>query len=143
MLINKIQNDTKQAMLNKEKAKLSTLRLLIAKLEKTKVALKLSNVNELTDEQVQSVINKNIKELDKEMESYIAVGRTTESQETEKEVLLSYLPKQLTKQEITDIVKEVMIVNESLGMVMAELSSRLKGKADMKLVSQIVKELRK
>lgn len=142
MLIQTIKNDMKQAMLNKEKEKLSTLRMLVADLEKEKVALKLANVIDLTEDQTITVINRSVKKLDKEIESYIAVSRETDKQEVEKQVLLSYLPKQLSDEEIMDIIKEVMIINPSMGMIMAELSTRLKGKADMKKVSQLVQKAR-
>lgn len=142
-LITQIQSDTKQALLNKEKAKLSTLRLLIADLEKEKVTLKLSTVSELKDEQVTTVINRSIKKLDKEIESYIAVGRGVESQESEKKVLQSYLPEQLSEAEIREIVKHSfdLVTRGEIKNPMKYLSQRLKGRADMKLVSEIAKEL--
>lgn len=140
-LVNKIKTDSIQAMKNKETATLSTLRLLIAELEKEKISLK---VAELSDEQAQSVISRQIKKLDKEIESYVAVCRGTESQEVEKELLQSYLPKQLSDEELYDIVVEVaMRTKESggnIGTAMKSLSS-LKGKADMGEVSKLVREL--
>lgn len=144
MLINKIKEDIKQAMRDKEKgkAKLSTLRMLLAKIEKEKVVLKLVDVSNLTNEQVQSVITKNIKELDKEIDSYVAVNRNTESQDSEKALLLTYLPTQLTEEEIRVEVAHAkgLVANGEIKNPMQYLSKELKGKADMGLVTKIVKE---
>lgn len=139
-LLSNIKQDRITAMKNGDKATRETLQLLLAKVEKAQI----ENKAELTDEQVQAVISKNIKELDKEMESYIAVGRPTDSQEKEKELLLSYLPKQLTEDEIKAVIAEFAKNTADTGMkigeAMKELSTILKGKADMKLVSKLAKE---
>src|SRR5690606_32618907 len=102
-LVTKIKSDSVQAMKDKDKDKLSTLRLLISELEKEKVSKKLSDVTDLTDEQAQAVISRQIKKLDKEIEAYVGAGRSTESQETEKELLKTYLPKQATEEEIREL----------------------------------------
>lgn len=139
LLLN-IKQDRITAMKTGDKATRETLQLLLAKIEKAQI----ENKAELTDEQVQAVVSKNIKELDKEMESYVAVGRGAESQEKEKELLLTYLPKQLTEDEIKEIVAKVAKNTAESGLkigeAMKELSAILKGKADMKLVSKLAKE---
>lgn len=143
MLITQIKADLKQSIKEKDTAKKSTLRMLLAKLEKEKVAKKLTDVSELTNKQVQSVISKNVKELDKEIESYVAVERDTTSQEAEKQLLMDYLPKQLSEEETKAVVIEVSnatkISGGNIGMAMKELSARLKGKADMSLVNKLTK----
>jgi len=139
-LLSNIKQDRITAMKNGDKATRETLQLLLAKVEKAQI----ENKAELTNEQVQAVISKNIKELDKEMESYVAVGRPTDSQEKEKELLLSYLPKQLTENEVKAVIAEFAKNTADTGMkigeAMKELSTILKGKADMKLVSKLAKE---
>ena len=141
-LVTQIKLDQIKAMKSKEKEKLSTLRLLIAELEKERIELK---IVELSDSQVENVISRQIKKLDKEIEAYVAVGRGTDSQNSEKELLLSYLPKQASEDEIRELVF-LAIALTSKGEIknpMQYLSSKLKGKADMSLVSKIVKELNK
>lgn len=139
-LLSNIKQDRITAMKNGDKATRETLQLLLAKVEKAQI----ENKAELTNEQVQAVISKNIKELDKEMESYVAVGRPTDSQEKEKELLLSYLPKQLTEDEVKAVIAEFAKNTADTGMkigeAMKELSAILKGKADMKLVSKLAKD---
>lgn len=145
-LVNRVKTDSVEAMRDRTeagKAKLSTLRLLVAELEKEKVQHKLSEISGLTDEQAQSVISRQIKKLDAEMDSYIAVGRSTEKQEAEKALLITYLPKQLTEEEIIAEVKHAIELT-SKGEIknpMQYLSKACKGKADMKKVQAFVKEL--
>ena len=138
MLLKKIKDDRITAMKNKDKATRDTLELLLAKIEKEKIALKA----ELTKEQIEVVIARTLKELDKEMEAYKAVSRETKSQETEKELLLSYMPKQLTEDEIrVEIAHAVSLVERGeIKNPMQYLSNKLKGKANMGLVMKIVKE---
>lgn len=145
MLIKKIQEERTEAMKNKEVAKLSTLRLLLAKLEKEKVNLKLEDLSKLSDEQVESVIQRNIKEIDKEIAAYQEVGKEVTNQQNEKELLLTYLPKQLSENEIIEAVKTIVetVVNNrgNFGAVMQAVSKELKGKADMSLASKTAKAM--
>jgi len=144
-LVTKIKSDSVQAMKDKDKDKLSTLRLLISELEKEKVSKKLSDVTDLTDEQAQAVISRQIKKLDKEIEAYVGAGRSTESQETEKELLKTYLPKQATEEEIRELAYKAdsLVRNRKIKNAMQFLSQELRGKADMKLVAKIAKEVQK
>jgi uncharacterized protein len=138
-LVKKIKQDSINALKEKNKEKLSSLRLLLAELEKEKIKLK---TPELTDSEAESVINRQIKKLDKEIEAYVAVNRNTDSQHVERELLLTYLPKQLSEEEIREVVAHaVKIFKEGeINHPMPYLSARLKGKADMSLVIKIVKE---
>lgn len=142
-LIKQIKADTVEAMKNKNKEKLSTLRLLVSELEKEKIELKLEDVSNLKDEQVQTVINRQIKKLNKEIEAYADAGRTTENQEAEKELLTAYLPKQLTKEEIEEEVRKAVSLhrNGKVKVLQPYLAQNLKGKADMKLVMQTLKSV--
>lgn len=144
-LVNKIKSDSIEAIKNKETSKLSTLRLLIAELEKEKVAHKLTEVTGLSDAQAEVVIGRQIKKLGKEIEAYEAVGRSTEAQEAEKELLLTYLPKQMTHDEILAEVKvAIEMLREDKIKNHMQYLSKLKGKADMGLVSRIaLEELKK
>lgn len=139
-LVKQIKKDSLLAMKAKNKAELDALRLLIAELEKERIALK---VDELSNEQAQTVISRQLKKLDKEIEAYVAVGRDTDNQEAEKELLKGYLPKQLSEAEIREHVYHAiaLVERKEIRNPMQYLSQRLKGKADMGLVAKIVKEL--
>lgn len=136
MLLEKIKKDRIEAMKSGDTAKRSTLQLLLAKIEKAQI----DNKATLTKEQIESVISKSLKELDKEIESYIEVNRSTESQELEKELLLTYLPKQLDEEEIKQHVEHAidLTAKGEIKNPMQYLSMALKGKADMKLVSKLL-----
>lgn len=143
-LIKLIKADTVATMKSKDKARLSTLKLLIAELEKEKVSLKLEDVYKLADEEVLTVINRQVKKLDKEIEAYVAVGRDTTSQENEKKLLAEYLPTQLTDDQIAEYISFALNLTEEgkIRNPMQFLSVELKGKADMGLVSKMLKEMR-
>lgn len=138
-LVEKIKSDRITAMKNKDTATRNTLQGLLAKLEKEQIELK----GELNKEQVETVISRTLKELDKEIESYIAVGRETTKQEDEKKLLLNYLPQQLTEDEIrAEVAHAIKLVKDGqIKNPMQYLSAELKGKANMGLVGKIVKEM--
>ncbi|HHB2481383.1 TPA: GatB/YqeY domain-containing protein [Bacillus cereus] len=132
-----IKNDMIQAMKNKDKVKVVALRMLLATFEKERIALK---VPELNEDQIITCINREIKAIDQEIEGLVNAGRSTTDQEYQKTVLQAYLPKQLTQDEVVALVTEVVGRTANMGMAMKELTPQLKGKADMKQVSQLVKE---
>ncbi|AKQ08488.1 hypothetical protein PQE66_gp173 [Bacillus phage PBC2] len=141
-MIQTIKADIKEAMKAKDKAKTATLRLLLAKMEKKKVELKLAKVEDLTDEQVIAVVVQADKELDKEIQAFQEVGQNTDKQEAERLVIRTYLPKQITEEEVKQLVEQA--VNEAkltagnVGDVMKKLS-QLRGKTDMKRLSELVR----
>ncbi|UUV45970.1 GatB/YgeY domain-containing protein [Bacillus phage vB_BanS-Thrax1] len=143
-MIQTIKADIKEARLNKDTAKLSTLKLLLAELEKEKVKLKLNVVEDLVEDQVITVINRSLKALDKEITAFKEVGRTVEKQESEKALLMNYLPKQLSEEEVLKIIVEIADkIKETggkIGDAMKEISALLRGKTDMKKVSELVKK---
>lgn len=147
-MIKTIKADLVKAMKERNEFKKSVLRMLLAKLEQEKVKLKLSTVEDLTEDQVMGVLVKAGKELDNEIEEYQKVGRTVEKQEVEKEILLNYLPKQLRVDEIKEEVVhaldlvakgELANVNKAKGY----LSQKLKGKADMNQVMALLEKHQK
>lgn len=144
MLIDRIKEDMTAALRAGNRFKLFTLRLLISELEKEKVALKLTSVGDLTNAQVEAVINRSVKKLDKEKEAYLKAGALTNTQDEEKAILLTYLPRQMTEAEIRHAVAHIVSTNKEFGLgfaaVMAAVSATLKGKADMSIASRIAKE---
>lgn len=140
MLLEQIKNDMKLAMKNKEKEKLSTLRLLISAINNKKIELR---VDELLDQQIHEVIFSEIKKLEQEIEGIRKAGRDDSSQLAQKAILQSYLPPQLTEDEIRELVKQIIesegiTFKKEKGKLMKTLTPQVKGKTDMKLVAQIV-----
>lgn len=140
-MINQIKEDMKQAMRDKDKVKLSTLRMLITTLENERINKK---VDELEQDDVYTCINRNLKQLDQEVEAIIKADRELGTQEEQRKILQSYLPLQLGEEEIRQYVQQVMDAEEpvtvTFGQLMKALSD-LKGMADMKIVSKVAKEM--
>lgn len=136
--LSKIKSDLKGYMKDKNESKKATLRLLLSEIEKEKIAL---NNGELTDEQVETVIARQIKKVNKEIEAYKSVNQPVDSQLAEIEFLKTYLPEQLSEEEIRKVIEHSLELVErgEIKNPMQYVGSRLKGKADMKLVFDIVK----
>ncbi len=145
MLKDKIQEDMKAAMLAKEEDKLSTIRML-------KSALQYYEINKggadysATDEDVLDVIGKEIKKRRESIELYEKGGRPELAEKEKKElvVLSSYLPEQMSEEEVKKLVEEAVSSTGATGMqdmgkVMGALMPKVKGKADAGLVSNLVK----
>ena len=142
-LSEKINNDLKEAMKNKDSFKLSVIRMV-------KGAMQLEKSNpraELTDDDVIKVISKQIKMRKESITQFEAAGREdlVEQNRKELEILNSYMPEQLSLDEINLIIDKVFEeVNptsvKDMGMIMKNISPLVKGKADMSLVNSLIKE---
>ncbi len=139
-----LMEDMKQAMRDKDtitKNVITMARAAILQIEKDKKI-------ELDEEGVLDVIAKQVKQRKDSLAEFIKGGREDLIDLTNQElaILMKYLPQQLTKEELTEIVKdavEKLNVTEmkEMGKVMAEVMPRVKGKADGKAINEIVKEL--
>ena len=141
-----IQVDLKAAMLAKDKVKLAALRAVKSAflLEKTKEGFS----GNISDEQAQQIISKLYKQ---RMDAYqIYVNQKREDLATEEieqaNVLEIYLPKQLSEEELTKELKNIIdslgaSSMSDIGRVMGKAMGLLKGKADGRLISKITKEL--
>ncbi|HWI55363.1 MAG TPA: GatB/YqeY domain-containing protein [Desulfobacteria bacterium] len=141
----RLTEDMKTAMKEKEsgKAKLSVIRMVRASIKNVEIDKK----RELSEEEVIEVLAREVKKRKDSYEEYMKVGRQdiAEGLQEEVKVLMVYLPEQMSEDEIRSLVKNV--VDEvkpegpkDMGKVMAKLMPVVKGKADGKLVNQIVKE---
>ena len=140
---NQILEDLKTAMKNQDKEKLSVIRMV-------KGAIQMSELNkkhELSDEEVIDVISKEIKSRKDSINEFKKGGREDLIEKTQNEIaiLSEYLPKQLTEEELNEIIDKIFdeVKPESskdMGKIMKELKLQVNGKADMGLVSKIVKE---
>jgi len=139
----KIQEDIKAAMRNKEKDLLMTLRMLSAAIKQKEV----DERRDLSDADVTSIIEKMIKQRKDAAEQYKKAERAelAEKELAEIEVVKSYLPEQMSEEEVKSSVESAISSvgaqnMQDLGKVMAELKPKLQGKADMGLVSKFAKE---
>ena len=139
---NKIAEDLKLAMKSGDKFKLSVLRMLKSALQLESISKK----HELSDDEVLSVIKKQVKTRKDSIEEFKKYGKDEEvaKLEQEIEILNAYLPEEMTEEEITKVIDEVFndlkpTSMKEMGMVMKELNTKITN-ADMSLVSKLVKE---
>lgn len=140
---NQILEDLKTAMKNQDKERLSVIRMVKGAIQMTE----LNKKHELTDDEVIDVITKEIKSRKDSINEFQKGGRKDLVTKTQAEIdiLSEYLPEQLTIEELNKIIDEVFAkVNptssKEMGKVIKELTPKIKGKADMGLVSKMVKE---
>lgn len=139
-----ITNDMKDAMRNKDSARLSTIRMLLAAIKQKEVDERI-NPN---DEQIIAIIDKLIKQRKDSIAAFEQAGRTdsAEKEAAEIKVLEVYLPQRMTEEEATAaIAKLVAALGASgpgdMGKVMGAVKKELASKADMGMVSAIVKKI--
>ena len=143
-LKDKLMLDLKEAMKDKDTIRKNTVQLVrsgVLQIEKDKKI-------ELDDEGVLDVISKELKKRRDSMPDYVKSGRQDliDNLNKEIEVLLTYLPKQLTEDEIRAIVEEAVketgaTTMKDMGKVMANVTPKVKGRADKKIVSGLVKQM--
>lgn len=138
----KIAADMKEAMRAKDAARLSTLRLLKSAVEYHKIEKK---QEQLTDADVTAVIKKQVKQRQDSIEGFEKGGRTdlVEKEKAELVVLKSYLPEELSQSQVEEVVKATIAelgatTKTDMGKVMKAVQAKLAGRADNRLVSQVV-----
>jgi hypothetical protein len=144
MLEEKILNDYKEAMKNKDSLKSSVLSFLRADMINTGFAKK---KKVLDDIEVIAVIKKQIKQRQDSIEQFTKVSRLdmAEKETKEMEILKTYLPPELSADEIKKVIEEAIVSTgagtiKDMGKVMKEVTAIAAGKVDGKLVSDLVKE---
>lgn len=140
----KINEDLKNAMKEKDTFKLSVLRMLKSALQLEQIAKK----HELDDNEISAVLKKQVKVRKDSLEEYKKYDKAelVESLEKEIAILDAYLPEEMSEREITKVVEAVIdevkpTSMKDMGIVMKKVNEQLIGKnADMSLVSKLVKE---
>ena len=138
-----IQADMYKAMKNNEKFKSSTLRVALAKLKDKKIELR----EDLSKNDEVKIIQNLVKQRKEAADIYEKNNRSElmKNEINELEILSMYLPKMMSENELNTIIKEVIsdtgAINMSdMGKVMPEIMKRSAGKADGKMVQQIVSD---
>lgn len=144
MLMDEILADIKAAMKAKNMAAVTVLRGLHAQVKD----LTVNAGKEVTDEAVLACVNRAVKQRQDSIDLYVKGGRPelAEKEQQEIDLIRKYQPAQLSREEIEVIVKEVLAETgvtskREMGKVMGALMPRVKGKADGKLVNQVVQSL--
>ena len=148
MLIDQLRQDLKTAMKEKDVAKKSVVQLLMSAIRKKEIDEKIV----VTPDDEAVIVSKELKQTEEalEMIEKSAAGHEAAIEETKKkiEIIKSYLPKQFSEEELTQIIsEEIKGLNitdaspKSKGLVMKNIMPKLKGKADGKLIDKVVSEL--
>ncbi|QGG47899.1 GatB/YqeY domain-containing protein [Heliorestis convoluta] len=141
-----LTEDMKAAMKEKEagRFRLSVIRMARSAIQK----LEIDKRRDLTEDEVIEVLAKEVKQRRDSSVEYEKAGRSEEVAKLNEEIALltAYLPQQLSEDDIRSLVQEAVTVTgaqspRDMGKVMSALMPKVKGRADGKIVNQIVKEM--
>ncbi|AFJ43432.1 GatB/YqeY domain-containing protein [Francisella orientalis] len=134
--------DMKESMKNKDKNRLTTIRMAMSAIKQKQIDEKI----EITDEVAIAVITKMIKQRQDSYTQYMQADRAklAEGEKKEIEILTKYMPKQLSDEEVVIIVQKAIesvgaTSMKEMGKIMASVKKELAGRIDMSKVSAIVK----
>ncbi|MFC4183650.1 GatB/YqeY domain-containing protein [Saccharococcus thermophilus] len=143
-LLDRLNNDMKQAMKNREKEKLSVLRMLKAALQNEAIKL---NKGELSEDEELTVLSRELKQRKDSLQEFENAGRAdlVEKTKVELEIVQSYMPKPFTEEELLEIIKQTIAEvgassKADMGKVMGAIMPKVKGKADGSLVNKLVQQ---
>ncbi len=139
----RLVEEMKHAMKSNEKARLSTIRMIRTAVKNKEIDLR----KKLDDDEIVRVIQGMVRRSQESIEQFKAGGRAdlVEKETKEIEILKSFLPQSLSREEIAKIIDESIQETQAsslkdLGKVMKSVMPKLSGKADGKLINQLVKE---
>ena len=142
-MVEKLQKDMIEAMKNHQKERLTVIRMVKASMAQERI----DHHKEENDELLIDVVNKQIKMRRDSIAEFEKGGRSDLVSKTQAEidVLMEYLPEQLSKEEVLKIIDEIFAEvkpegPKDMGKVMGPAQAKLKGRADMKEVSTIIRE---
>lgn len=142
-MVEKLDKDMIEAMKAGEKERLTVIRMVKAALKQEQIDHK----KEINDDLLIDVVNKQIKMRKDSITEFEKGGREDliEKTQSEIDILMKYLPEQLSKEEVEKIINDIFDEvkpsgQKDMGKVMKEAQEKLKGKADMKEVSSIIRE---
>ncbi len=145
MITEKLTEDMKTAMKAGEKLRLSVVRMLLSELKNERIAQG-KDLDEVSERKVLTGYAKKRKEA---MEAARAGGREeiASREQQEYDITVSYLPRQLTEEEVRAVIKKHVEAAgtatgpQAFGMVMKSVMADIGGQADGKLVSALVREM--
>ncbi|MDI6402068.1 GatB/YqeY domain-containing protein [Balneolaceae bacterium ANBcel3] len=142
-----ILSDLKEAMKSKDASRLQLLRSLKSKILEKEISERKGSDVSLNEEQVIEVLMKAAKQRKDSIQQFQDAGRDelAKVEEYELSLIEAYLPKMLSEEEISDIVRQVVKETgatgpSDMGKVMGKIMPKLKGKADGALINKLVKQ---
>ena len=138
-----ISKDVKEAMRQKDKERLATLRLILASFKQKEVDERI----ELKDEHSIAILNKMAKQHHDSIEQFSKANRDdlVKKEQLELDIIESYLPKKLPSEKVDLLIEETISETgasstKDMGKVMGLLKNKLQGRADMSEVSKLIRE---
>ncbi|WP_258187240.1 GatB/YqeY domain-containing protein, partial [Candidatus Hakubella thermalkaliphila] len=145
LLKERVIQDMQNSLKKGDKIRLSTMRLLLSEIKNLE---KEKRISDLSDDDVLSVVRREIKRRDQALEEFRKTDRKdlVDKEERERQILEEYLPVQLSQEELEAMVRRVIqetgaSSSREMGKVMGRMMQEVKGKADGKRVRQIVERL--
>jgi uncharacterized protein YqeY len=142
-LLELLNSDMKQAMRDKEKKKLSVIRMVKSALQNEGIQLG----RDLTDDESLTVLTRELKQRKDSLQEYSKAGRDDLAEQAQEEIaiLTIYMPEQLSEDDVRRIVNETISEvgassKADMGKVMGAIMPKVKGKADGALVNKLVQE---
>lgn len=145
-ILKKINEDLITSMKSKDELKTTTLRMIKSAAKNAEIAKR--GKGDLTEEDIMGVLSTMVKQRKESAEQYEKANRKdlADKENTEISIIQEYLPKQLTPEELGEIIKATIQETgvagmKEMGKLMKALMPKVKGKADGKLVNQMIKEI--
>ncbi|WP_067931050.1 GatB/YqeY domain-containing protein [Alicyclobacillus kakegawensis] len=143
-LAERLSDDLKQAMKNRDKLRTSVIRMVRSALKNREI----ESGKALTDEDVVAVLQKELKQRKDALASFVSAGRSDLAEQAEAEIaiLSEYLPQPLDEAQLRELAANVIAEvgaasRADMGKVMSQLMPRIRGRADGKAAQRIVQEL--
>jgi uncharacterized protein YqeY len=143
-LVEKLRDDMKLALKNRDELRLSTIRLLLSSVSYAKI----EKGSELTDDEVCQVLAREAKRRRESIEAAELGGRSdiAQKEKAELSIIEEYLPRQLDESEIETIAKRIAAEVGANGLkdrgkVMGRLMQEIKGRADGRVASEVVERI--
>lgn len=138
----KLSNDLKEAMRNKDQVKMETIRSI------SNAIINFEKANPGKEADLTKILRQVENQRKQSIEGFEAAGSKENADKERSELkivqeyITEFLPKQMTEEEIKDVMAGIIVANgNNIGKIMGEFSKNYKGKADMQLVNKIVKSL--
>ncbi len=140
-IIEGLNDDLKDAMRSKDSLRRTVLRTLLSEIANAKIAKR----SDLTEEEILLVINKQSQQRKDSIEAFADAGRKDleDKERLELELISTYLPEQLSEEEVQEIIDDVLLEvgatgPSDMGKVMGIVMPKVRGKADGKIINSIV-----
>jgi len=142
-MLDKIQQNLKAAQFAKDELQVSVLRMLMSELKYAEI----NKASDLTDEEILSIIQKELKKRRDSIAAFTQAGRTelADKEKAEAVILETYLPAQMSDEELTDIVRQTITdlgasSMADMGKVIGQVMTKTQGLADGSRISGLVKQ---